>query len=383
MSIEEIIKYEGSNRTFIWKHPKEDFNIGSQLIVHESQEAILFLNGLASNTFTAGRYTLETQNIPFLKNIINLSTGNKTSFHAEVYFINKTEQMGIKWGTDSKILFLEPTYKFPLSLGASGEMSLHVEDSRKLLMKIVGTEKGLSQEGLIYGLKSFLMLHVKSILPTIIMNNSIDIFTIDTRLPVLSDLLKKNIAPLFEDYGVVLETFLVTTIVRPDGDETYERFKTLYFRQYADVEEAKIRQNVSIVDQQTEAQKKIIEAEALAKKRVIEGYTYQQERGYDIAKSVAENVSVGEFSNLGIGLGMMSGFGGTLGGYVSNITRQTLYGNSLKRQFCSECGIGLDADAKFCSNCGKRLSKEENTCINCGYIFTDNERFCPECGKQR
>ena len=28
-----IIKYEGENDIFIWKHPIEDFNYGSQLIV--------------------------------------------------------------------------------------------------------------------------------------------------------------------------------------------------------------------------------------------------------------------------------------------------------------------------------------------------------------
>ena len=38
--ISEIIKYEGDNSTFIWKHPCEDFNTTTQLIVHESQEAI-------------------------------------------------------------------------------------------------------------------------------------------------------------------------------------------------------------------------------------------------------------------------------------------------------------------------------------------------------
>ena len=45
MSITDVIKYEGNNQTFIWKHPSEDFNTGSQLIVHETQEAIFFLNG--------------------------------------------------------------------------------------------------------------------------------------------------------------------------------------------------------------------------------------------------------------------------------------------------------------------------------------------------
>ena len=40
MSLLHVIKYEGDNSTFIWKHPSEDFNYLTQLIVHESQEAI-------------------------------------------------------------------------------------------------------------------------------------------------------------------------------------------------------------------------------------------------------------------------------------------------------------------------------------------------------
>ena len=52
-----IIKYEGDNNTFVWKHPIEDFNYGSQLIVHESQEAVFFKDGQALDLFGPGRYT--------------------------------------------------------------------------------------------------------------------------------------------------------------------------------------------------------------------------------------------------------------------------------------------------------------------------------------
>ncbi len=62
--IADVIKYEGDNATFIWKHPNEDFNSLTQLIVHESQEAIFMMNGQALDLFGPGRYTLETQNIP-------------------------------------------------------------------------------------------------------------------------------------------------------------------------------------------------------------------------------------------------------------------------------------------------------------------------------
>ena len=165
MSIAQIIKYEGDNSTFVWKHPSEDFNTSTQLIVHESQEAIFFMNGQALDLFGAGRYTLETENIPLIRKVTNLPTGGQTPFHCEVYFINKTEQMAIRWGTDSKVQYLEPTYKFPISIGASGEMSLSVSDSRKLLIKLVGTEAFLGQAKLIQFFRAFLMTRVKHTLP--------------------------------------------------------------------------------------------------------------------------------------------------------------------------------------------------------------------------
>jgi membrane protease subunit (stomatin/prohibitin family) len=82
--IASIIKYEGDNTTFIWKHPIEDFNTGSQLIVHESQEAIFFMNGQALDLFGAGRHTLETQNLPLVGKYFNRATGDATPFHCEV-----------------------------------------------------------------------------------------------------------------------------------------------------------------------------------------------------------------------------------------------------------------------------------------------------------
>lgn len=99
LSIAQIIKYEGDNSTFVWKHPSEDFNTSTQLIVHESQEAIFFMNGQALDLFGAGRYTLETENIPLIRKVANLPTGGQTPFHCEVYFINKTEQILVRAGT--------------------------------------------------------------------------------------------------------------------------------------------------------------------------------------------------------------------------------------------------------------------------------------------
>lgn len=317
-NISEIIKYEGDNGTFIWKHPCEDFNSMTQLIVHESQEAIFFMNGQALDLFGPGRYTLETQNIPLIGKVLNRATGDKTPFHCEVYFINKTEQMSIKWGTDSKVQYIEPTYGFPISIGASGEMSLRAEDSRKLLVRLVGTERDLSQQKLVGFFRAFLMTRVKTYIAQVMKTNAINIFEIDENLTMFSENIHKLLIPDFLGYGVSLERFFVTNIARPDGDRQYEKFKELHFRQYADIAEAKLRQQTDLIYAQTEAQKVIIDSQAQAKKREQEGYTYQQERGFDVATEVARNEAVGQFTNLGVGLGTMAGVGGAVGGVVGS-----------------------------------------------------------------
>ena len=317
MPITSIIKYEGDNRTFIWKHPTEDFNTTSQLIVDESQEAIFVMNGQALDLFGPGRHTLTTQNIPLIRNIMSLPTGGETPFKCKVYFVNKTEQMAIRWGTDSKVQFLEPIYNFPLSIGASGEMSMKANDSRRLLVKLVGTEVMLGQQKLVEYFRSFIMTRVKTYLAQSIKEKKISIFEIDEHLNDLSEDLRLKISRDFAEYGIALETFFVTT----------------------------------------------------------EG--------------------AGNFSSAGIGLGIMTGVGGTIGSSVGGAFNEAMKpianaGNQNQTPvspdmdlFCDNCGTKATQGAVFCDECGQEILKQQNNCSNCGYVFEKPGKFCPKCGTKR
>lgn len=394
MEIAQIIKYEGDNSTFIWKHPCEDFNTTTQLIVHESQQAIFFMNGQLLDVFEAGRHTLETQNIPLIGKFFNKPYGDQSPFHCEVYFINRTEQMAIKWGTDSKIEYMEPTYNFPIQIGASGEMNLRVADGKKLLVKIVGTEGNLTQantEGnltqanLVQKFRAFLMTKFKTYLSTYIRENSVNIFQIDERLAEISDSMHKALISDFDEYGVSLIHFFVSTIVKPEDNSAYKRFKDLHFRQYADIAEAKLKQNIDIIEQQTEKQKMILEAEGLAAKRQIEGYTYQQERGFDVAEGFAKNEGGENMAGLGIGLGVMAGVGGTVGGMINDsIGNAANPQSNILNLHCHKCGNEVPENAKFCLACGTKiehLSENEMICPHCNQK-TPKGKFCMECGSK-
>ena len=212
-----IIKYEGNNETFIWKHPIEDFNYGSQLIVHESQEAVFFKDGQALDTFGPGRYTLETQQLPLLEKAYKLPTDTEGTFHSEIYFINKTVQMAIKWGTPDKVRFIDPLTGTPLDLGASGTMNIQVSNSRKLLVKLVGTNKGIAWEegpgftkSLQASFRPMISNAVKTNLPTVIKSEAIDLLEIDEKLDIISANLREKILPGFEEFGLTIPQFYVT-----------------------------------------------------------------------------------------------------------------------------------------------------------------------------
>lgn len=235
--IASVIKYEGDNSTFIWKHPCEDFNTTSQLIVHETQEAVFFVNGQALDSFGPGRHTLETENIPLLSKFLNLIvTGGECPFHCEIYYINKTVQMAVKWGTDSKVRFIDPIYGVPLEIGACGEMNLMVSDSRKLLLKLVGTMNGIAwdaqgndfTESLAASFRPLISSTVKTNLARCIKEQNIDILEIDEHLDLLSNVLKQPILTGFEEYGLTIPEFYVTNVLLPESDANFRRIRELH-----------------------------------------------------------------------------------------------------------------------------------------------------------
>ncbi len=438
MAIASIIKYEGDNSTFIWKHPCEDFNSLTQLIVHESQEAIFFMNGQALDLFGPGRFTLETQNIPKLGKILNKTTDGETPFHCEVYFINKTVQMAVKWGTDSKVRFIESTMGIPLEIGACGEMNLTVSDSRKLLIKLVGTMKGIAWEergaGFTRSLQNcfrpLISTAVKTHLPTSIKNENIDLFEIDQHLEELSEVLRRSISSGFEEYGLTIPQFYITTIVLPENDPNFKRMKDLHTLSFqtrmvqaeafikttqaeADAEVTAARRKVEMERQTTEteiakheAERELIRAQTDAQATKMAGFAEAEvmtAKGYnqkdvlqaDVQKAYAEGIGnmnisgggAGDVVGLGVGIAAAGAIAPQVGEMFKGMsnagnaqTQDTPMASSSK---CEKCGAALPENAKFCLECGEKVTPAAPAgmivCPACNKTVVKG-KFCPECG---
>ena len=261
-----IIKYEGDADTLVWKHPIEDFNLGSQLIVHESQEAIFFRDGQALDTFAAGRYTLETQQLPMLEKLYKLPTDTEGTFHSEVYFFNLIHQMAIKWGTPEKITFMEPTSSAPLSLGARGMLNFRIANARKLLLKLVGTGGKLTRQELMADgegnirnyFRSLIQLTVSTNLANIITEEKLDILQLDQQKMRLSASMLTALQQSFQDYGLVITEFLILGIMLPQkGDLGYDTLQTILEMRKKDLTKSAIATETELKLAELEAKKQL------------------------------------------------------------------------------------------------------------------------------
>ncbi len=152
------------------------------------------------------------------------------------------------------------------------------------------------------------------------------------------------------------------------------------------------------------------------------GYSYQQERTFDVLDSAASNQGMSSgFMNAGMGLGMGLNVGGAVGSAMGSALntiqakveepkkepKQPPKINTVK---CQNCGNELPEGAKFCLECGSKVEppiKEgmikcpkceaivpagkfclecgallKETCSNCGAEKVPNAKFCLECGNK-
>lgn len=349
MALVSVIKYDGNPDVFAWKHPDDELGTWTQLIVNESQQAILFKGGQALDVFDAGRHTLSTKNIPILENFVNLPFGGNSPFKAEVWFVNKVFNLNVKWGTPSPIQIQDPTFGVFVPVRSNGQFGLQIVDSKKFLVKLVGTLSSFTKQDISEYFRGHYVTRVKDAISTYILEKKIDVLNINMHLDELSDFLHSRISPVMEEYGVALPNFYVNDISVPEDDPAVIRLR-----------------------------------DALAKKAEMDiiGYTYVQERSFDTLEGAATNEGsmAAPVMGAGIGMGMGFGVGAGMGGAFNEIAQNLNVGSQQNiqhsvvqfeaekgisaKKFCGHCGTSMSSDYRFCPACGKEAA--DLSCSNSG-----------------
>ncbi len=389
--IMSVIKWDpedaDSSNIVAYKHDIEDFNDHSVLIVHESQVAVIFRDGKAERSLGSGRWVLDTNNIAGANGLLRAATGGQTIYHCEVYFINLIRLKPTKWGTPAPIRMNDPIYNVVIHVRAHGYFSAHIgtirenedgiDDAKKFLERVVGTQKMFTT----YDLEEYLSVKIPDALAgtlaVTMAEKQIGILNIHEQRESLAHTIQDKLVPYFSEFGVVIHDFSFEDIMAPDEDLApinEERLKA-----------AKAKQSIGTAQAEAEAEAIRLErlAEAEAKKMRMMGYTYQQEKSFDVMKTAAANTGSGsDFMGAGMGLGMGVGMGKAFGAGMNNMAQGTIAASAQAPAAapCANCGAPLPAGAQFCSGCGQKVAPAGNVCKNCGNVLPEGAKFCGMCG---
>lgn len=423
-----LLKCEASGDVLIWKHPLEDFALGSQIIVNESQVAIFLRDGKSLGIFESGRHMVTLNHLMLSKT--NYSEDD-VSFHSQLFYVAKTIQTGFKWGTDSKIRMFDPASGLHVELGAYGGYNFAIKNYEKFLFNTIGvgniSSLGIRPEEINPKIRPAIVNVVKSQVAKTIRENNINILEVDEYLDTIAASLTEVINASVEKLGIEVLDFTIS-VTTPDDDPNFKRMKEQFAERYLKVQDERIKQaeaeaahsriltelnteaDVELTRAKIAAEKERIlaqgsadaykaQAEAEAEEMKMKGYSYDDETRRQVSNKVADSMS-------------SHGYGGSENNSLfTGMTQDAVKANIIKEASkemskdimstfkngegvepiketkpnswdCKECGtVGITSN--FCPNCGaKKQVIETWTCPKCG-ASEITSKFCPDCGEPK
>lgn len=184
-----------------------EFRLGSQLVVREFQSAVFFHNGMAQDTFSAGRYTLSTENIPLLTGLMGLPFGGKSPFRTEVYFVSHRTFLDVKWGTTQPVALRDPDLGVA-RLRAFGTMAIDIDDAGLFINKIVGGQGLYTTNDIVGYLRGIVVARLSDLLG----ESGIGLFDLPSKYDELAAGLASRLRDAFLSVGIALKQVYITNI---------------------------------------------------------------------------------------------------------------------------------------------------------------------------
>jgi membrane protease subunit (stomatin/prohibitin family) len=348
MSLIEFVDEQGAE--MVHRIPEQgsgDFNVGSQLVVRESQWAVFFRDGKAYDVFGPGRHTLATQNIPLLTAALTLPLFGDKPFRAEAYFVSQRTFTDLKWGTAEPILFRDSEFKM-IRLRSNGIYTIQIQDPQLFVNKIVGTRAIFTN----YQIEEFLRGVIVGRLADLLGEHLDSVLDLPRYFDELGAGLKARIKDDFAQYGIAIVDFLINAISPPAEVQ-------------ARIDERSGMEAVGGMDRYF--QFKAAQAIGDLAKGASAGGGADGGGGTNIGTAAAAGLGLGA----GAGLGMM----------IPSMLQQAMAGGAQPKVRCPNCGKDIPFGSKFCPECGYNLAATV-TCPNCKATLPAGSKFCPNCGQQ-
>jgi membrane protease subunit (stomatin/prohibitin family) len=318
----EVVQWTESDQdTLAWRFPMQDMEImnGGKLTVRESQAAAFVNEGRVSDIFGPGLFTLNTQNLPLLTDLMNWDKKFQSPFKSDVYFFSTRLKTDQRWGTATPITIRDKEFG-AVRVRGYGIYSWHVDNPRVFYTKVSGTREMFK----IADIEGQLRNTIVSRMTGAFAESGVPFLDMAANQTELGGRIGEGLKPVFADLGLALDSFVVENLSLPD-----ELQKML---------DTRVGMNM-IGDMGRFTQFQVANSMPIA----------------------AANEGGGGVAGIGVGLGagmamaqqmvnsMNPGGGGAPAAPAS--PAPTAAGGA-ETKFCVECGKSIAKRAKFCPECG-------------------------------
>jgi membrane protease subunit (stomatin/prohibitin family) len=321
--IDVIDWVEPENGILAYRYPMQDREIqnGGKLTVRDSQLALFVNEGHAADAFGPGLYTLNTHTLPILTYLQNWDKAFQSPFKSDVYFFSTRTQTDQHWGTPNPITIRDKEFG-AIRLRGFGIYSYHLKDAKKFYSKVSGTRDWYTVADLEGQLRNTIVARMTDAFAV----SQVPFLDMAANGAALGEKIKAQTEAAFEEYGLVLDTFVVENLSLPEELQ-------------------------KVLDQR------------ISMNMVGDMGRFTQ---YEVAQSIP--IAAGNEGGGGVGVGAGLGAGVAIGqAMMDAVKKGTSSGPATSEGGVPAASTTPSADTKFCQACGKPIPR--------------TSKFCPECGK--
>ena len=334
----EILEWvDPTGNEMIYRLPQEgsaDFKLGAQLVVRDSQLAVFFKDGHAADSFTTGRHTLSTLNIPILTRLLSLPWGFTSPFRAEVYFINTKNFINLKWGTRTPVTFKDSKLGF-VRLRGYGVFSMRIAEPMLFLNSVVGRQAVYTTGDIQEYLRDVIIARLNDLL-----GEKLDsLLDLPKEYTELAAELAAIVRAEFQKYGLELLEFYISSITPPE--------------------------EVGQMIDQRSGLEAVGDLDKFLK--------------FEMARGMGSSSGAG---NVGTMMGVAGGVGLMMPGMLTKVfapNQTDLSRESVSTVTCPKCHTDTPEQSRFCCRCGHSMVTQ-NLCPSCSKELPTEAAFCLHCG---
>ena len=293
---------------------------GSSLRVKDGELAVFVYNQNdgTMQDFIDGPYdqTIKTANFPILTSIVGTAFGGSSPFQAEIYFINLSGNILIKFGIPYFDIYDPRFMDLGVPCAVRGSLTFNLTDYKNFIK--LNRLINFDLEDFKKQIKDFFQRKAKSVVLNTPLDNNIPVMQIERKIDEISDLIQSKLkSELEEHFGINLKRLDIGAIELDKEHPHYQQLKKTTADQQTKFAEAKTDIEIDNLSETTRIQRKDLELGVEGKNFNV----HQLNQQTDVLKTAANNL--GEMSNVNLGnggglnpAGMMMGMG--IGGAIGN-----------------------------------------------------------------